>query len=607
MANFSSSNSSHGPRTHSEPSPENTLQNSLQHSPPTLESSKQWTEHLRKQYSFSPKPVGQLMVEAGLITKEQLIEALEEQKSAVGVRLGEILQHKGLVKGQDIAQALCRHFGIPFVNLRQMDIDPKAVAMVPASFARSHLVIPLHLEGDRLLVAVSDPTDHPTFEILRFIVGRVLEIAVAPAEDIVRAISLHYGGEEEKTALAEMVVSGALDAPVDVKQAEKLANEKPVVQLVQNLLTDAMARHASDIHIRPCENFANVFFRVDGVLQKIRTLNKNLLPSVVSRIKIIGNMDIAEHRLPQDGRSQVAFLGKRVDLRLSIIPSIHGESVVIRLLDTQFAMHHLQDLGFTEQDALKIKHMLTQSHGLFLVTGPTGSGKSTTLYTALEQVRSPQVNIVTVEDPVEYHLDGITQIQVNHATGYSFAKALRHILRHDPDVIMVGEIRDEETAKMAVESALTGHLVLSTLHTNSAGATIARLLEIGVATYLVSSVLLGVLAQRLTRKNCPHCLGEEVVDEDVRKLMGVAAEEKFFVGKGCDSCFGTGVHGRMAVYELLTLSRGIREKIAQRASADEIYDVAIKEGMTPLTQNALQAARAGKIALKEAYRVRLQT
>ncbi len=573
----------------------------------TLESRKQWTDHLRKQYSFSPKPVGQLMVEAGLITKDQLIDALEEQKSAVGVRLGEILQHKGLVKNEDVAQALCSHFGIPYVNLRQMDIDPKAVSLVPATFARSHLVIPLHQEGDRLLVAVSDPTDHPTFEILRFIVGRVLEIAVAPAEDIARAISQYYGGEEEKNALAEMVVTGEIDAPVDVKQAEKLANEKPVVQLVQNLLTDAMARHASDIHIRPCEHVANVFFRVDGVLQKIRTLNKNLLPSVVSRIKILGNMDIAEHRLPQDGRSQVSFLGKRIDLRLSIIPSIHGESVVIRLLDTQFALHHLQDLGFTEHDAVKIKHMLTQSHGLFLVTGPTGSGKSTTLYTALEQVRSPQVNIVTVEDPVEYHLDGITQIQVNHSTGYSFAKALRHILRHDPDVIMVGEIRDEETAKMAVESALTGHLVLSTLHTNSAGATIARLLEIGVAPYLVSSVLLGVLAQRLTRKNCPHCLGEEDVDEDVRKLMGVAPEEKFYVGKGCDQCFGTGVHGRMAVYELLTLTRNIREKIGQRASADEIYDVAIKDGMTPLTQNALQAARAGKIALKEAYRVRLQT
>lgn len=576
-------------------------------SQPTLESRQQWTDQLRKQYSFSPKPLGQLLVEANLISKDQLLEALEEQKQSVGVRLGEILQRRGWVKNIDVAQALCHHFGIPFVNLRQMDIDPKAVSLVPANFARSHLVIPLHLEGDRLLVAVSDPTDHPTFEILRFIVGRILEIAVAPAEDIVRAISQHYGGEEEKSALAELVISTDNDAQIDVRQAEKLANEKPVVQLVQNLLTDAMARHASDIHIRPCEKIAVVYFRVDGALQKIRTLNKNLLPSVVSRIKIIGNMDIAEHRLPQDGRSQVSFLGKNVDLRLSIIPSIHGESVVIRLLDTQFALHHLQDLGFVDTDAIKIKHLLTQSHGLFLVTGPTGSGKSTTLYTALEQVRSPQINIVTVEDPVEYHLDGITQIQVNHATGYSFARALRHILRHDPDVIMVGEIRDEETAKMAVESALTGHLVLSTLHTNSAGATIARLLEIGIAPYLVSSVLLGVLAQRLTRKNCPHCVGEEIVDEDVRTLMGVGPEEKFLIGKGCESCFGTGVHGRMAVYELLTLSRGIRGKIASRASADEIYDVALAEGMTPLTQNALQAARAGKISLMEAYRVRLQT
>ncbi|CBL45792.1 Type II secretory pathway protein [gamma proteobacterium HdN1] len=573
------------------------------------QASPQWADRLNRQYAFSPRPLGELLVSAELINRDQLLIALSEQKEQVGKhrRLGEILQQHGWVKEVDITRTLCEHFGILYVDLRHVDIDPRTISLIPANFARSHNVIPLRLEGDRLQVVVPDPTDYETFEILRFLVGYVLEIAVAPAEEIARAVAHYYGSEDAASALAELEISGEAKDNVDVKQAEKSANEKPIVQLVHNIMVDAVARHASDIHIRPCEKEAILFFRVDGALQKIRTLAKGLLAPVVSRIKILGGMDISERRLPQDGRTQVSFLGKKVDLRLSIIPGIYGESVVIRLLDTQFALGHLQDLGFVDADAVRIKHMLTQSHGLFLVTGPTGSGKSTTLYTALEQIRSPQVNIVTVEDPVEYHLDGITQIQVNSATGYTFSRALRHILRHDPDVIMVGEIRDEETAKMAVESALTGHLVLSTLHTNSAGATIARLLEIGVAPYLVSSVLLGVLAQRLTRKICKHCKTPQDVDVEVRELMGVAPEEVFYAGKGCDQCYGTGVKGRMAVYELMTLSRGIRDAISKHASADEVYEVAVREGMTPLTQNALQAARAGKISLMEAYRVRLQT
>ena len=316
-------------------------------------------------------------------------------------------------------------------------------------------------------------------------------------------------------------------------------------------------------------------------------------------------MDISEHRLPQDGRSRVGYMGKEIDLRLSVIPSIYGESVVIRLLDTEFALNSLEELGFSDQDAVALRHLLSQTNGLFLVTGPTGSGKSTTLYTALNHIKKTNVNIITVEDPVEYHMDRVTQIQTNEHTGYTFAKALRHILRHDPDVIMVGEIRDQETAKMAIESALTGHLVLSTLHTNSAASTVTRLLEIGVEPYLVTSTLLGVLAQRLVRCNCPHCLEQEPVDSSIRELLGASDDDAFYKGKGCVRCHNTGVHGRRAVYELLSVTQEIRTLTKPGVSSLLLQQQAIKGGMTPLTEQALTLAKQKIISLSEVYRVRL--
>ena len=316
-------------------------------------------------------------------------------------------------------------------------------------------------------------------------------------------------------------------------------------------------------------------------------------------------MDISEHRLPQDGRSRVRYMGKEIDLRLSVIPSIYGESVVIRLLDTEFALNNLEELGFRDQDATTLRHLLSQTNGVFLVTGPTGSGKSTTLYTALDHIKKTKVNIITVEDPVEYHMDKITQIQINEHTGYTFAKALRHILRHDPDVIMVGEIRDQETAKMAIESALTGHLVLSTLHTNSAASTVTRLLEIGVEPYLVTSTLLGVLAQRLVRRNCPHCLEEESIDASVRELLGASENGIFYQGKGCDRCHQTGIHGRRAVYELLSVSQDMKALLKPGVSNLLLQQQAIKDGMTPLTEQALMLAKEKIISLSEVYRVRL--
>ncbi|WP_158643319.1 GspE/PulE family protein [Ketobacter alkanivorans] len=570
-----------------------------------ISNSEELRKHQQSFYKFTSRPLGEILQELGLLSADQLTRALREQ-SVSHKRLGEILVDQGVLNRDAVLRGLCERFGVPYVNLRQFDVDPKAVAVVPGHFARKHMVMPVLLDSDRLLVAVTDPSDTELINMLRFITGKVLEFCIASSEDIAYAISSYYGGQEMQSALDDLAVFSS-DEPfhLDADSEEVLGTERPVVQLVQSVISDAMARRASDIHIRPRESVVELYFRVDGVMQHIRSFNKKLLPAVVSRIKIVGNMDISEHRLPQDGRSRIHYLDKTVDLRLSIIPMIHGESVVIRLLDTQFALKSLEGLGFDGRDAEELRHLLTRNNGIFLVTGPTGSGKSTTLYTALDHIRSTNVNVITVEDPVEYHVDGISQIQVNHDTGYSFARALRHILRHDPDVIMVGEIRDEETAKMAVESALTGHLVLSTLHTNDAATTVTRLTEIGVEPYLVNSSLIGVLAQRLVRCNCVHCLAEEAIDPSVRKLLGVAEDEVFYKGRGCDLCHNTGVSGRMAVYELLVMTPLLRGLLSQQVSADAIAEQAVRDGMTPLTQSALKVARSRKIPLSEVYRVRL--
>ncbi len=573
--------------------------------PVKVSNSSELIEHSRHNYRFIPKHIGELLVEAKVITHEQLKEALIEQSSSVDMRLGEVLQQMGLATVEEIDLALCQRFGVPFVKLRSFDFDPDALKLIPPSMARKHMVMPLVLDGDKLMVAIADPTNTDLINMLRFVTGKVLEISVALPDDIAYAISTHFGGEDMRSALEHIEVPVGPHSQ-DVEESENLGNERPVVQLVQNLIMDAMARRASDIHIRPREKSADVYFRVDGQLLKVQAFHIKLLPAVVSRIKILANMDISERRLPQDGRSRIRYLGKLIDLRLSVIPSIHGESVVIRLLDTEFARNNLEELGFSDSDAVRVKRLLSRNNGMFLVTGPTGSGKSTTLYTMIQQIRKANLNIITVEDPVEYRVDGLTQIQVNHQTGYTFAKALRHILRHDPDVIMVGEIRDVETAKMAVESALTGHLVLSTLHTNSAAATVIRLLEIGIESYLVTSSLMGVVAQRLVRVNCDRCLMVEQVDPLSRKTLGVGPTEKFFIGRGCDHCHHTGVVGRRAVYEMLEMTPAVKEILKPGVSVTRLQEQALRDGMKPLTQQALELARDKIISLQEVLRIRLE-
>lgn len=557
---------------------------------------------------FGHLHLGDVLVASGVISQEQLKQALAEQSRLPGERLGAILGEKGWARPIDIVSALAELLTIPQVDLEAFDIDPAVISRVPARFAREHGVMPLLEDDDHLYLAASDPTNAELVELLRFMVGKTVELAIATEEAIHTAISEHYDQNEEREALAELPAEQSMsDATRRKTRLSPNVDEKdrPIIQLVQNLLADAMTRRASDIHLRPREDRLDLLYRIDGTLTTIRSLNKRLMPRLVSHIKVLGNMNIAEHRLPQDGRYRVTQHGKTIDLRLSVIPSIRGESVVIRLLDTNFALKDLRSLGYSANDETRLRHLLARNQGMLLVTGPTGSGKSTTLYTALTELIRTHRNIITVEDPVEYHLDGLTQIQTKAEIGYTFARALRHILRHDPDIIMVGEMRDQETAKMAVESALTGHLVLSTLHTNSASTTLTRMLEIGIEPYLVNAALLGVLAQRLVRRNCSFCKEPETVAAEVRSLLGVSNDEVFYKGRGCEHCHHTGVSGRVAVYELLTVSASLRELIKPGVSAQALEKQAISDGMTPLTQHALTLARQGVIPLLEVYAVRL--
>lgn len=560
-----------------------------------------------RHHHYTNAQLGQLLIEMGFINYEQLAEALRLQNQGRGTeKLGHILEDLGYVTKSDLSKALAKRFGFPFVTLKKFDIDTHLISIIPVNVARKHHALPIMQQGDKIIVAVNDPTDMELVHLLQFITGRPIDLAIAPVEEIDDAIARHYGIEEERNALKDLNIIENAELMADSeKDFLSAANQRPIVQMVNNILMDAVKRKASDIHIRPGEYIVDLLYRVDGMLVKIRSFNKNLLAAVTSRIKIIGGMDIAERRLPQDGRAKLEHEKREIDLRISVIPTIFGESTVIRLLDTQAALKSLADLGYSGEDEIRLQHLLASNSGIFLVTGPTGSGKSTTLYTALGHVKESKRNIITAEDPVEYHLDGITQIQINHGIQYDFAMALKHILRHDPDVIMIGEIRDEETAKMAIESALTGHLVLSTLHTNSASLTIARLLEIGIPSYLVNSAVIGVLAQRLSRRNCPHCLVPEVTSPAIRQLLEVPEDEVFYVGEGCEHCHFTGVKGRIAVYELLTMTDGMKLRIQEGDSSIDMEKQAMKDGMVPLTQHALSQARNKVISLSEVYRLRL--
>jgi type IV pilus assembly protein PilB len=502
-----------------------------------------------------------------------------------------------------------QRFGLPLVDLSCVAPEPGIAALMRPDVARRFRAIPLLSNPTSIAVAVENPADPELLPTFNFLTELRVALLIAEPTQIRNAIAASYDRAEDAAVARQLGLdpNASGSSETAVKEAQRLASEQPVVRIVHDLIADAAQRRASDIHLRPAADGLDLLYRIDNELLPVRRFLRALAPALVSRIKVLGAMNVAEHRVPQDGRASFgAAGGHAIDLRISILPTIHGESVVIRLLDTLEGLRDIDKLGFNARDEQRFRDMMARSHGMILVTGPTGSGKSTTLYAALLEARRERVNIVTVEDPVEYHIADVQQMQVNRLAGFTFASALRNILRHDPDVIMVGEIRDHETAQIAIESALTGHLLLSTLHTNTAATTVTRLLDLGVESFLLRSTLLGVLAQRLARRNCPRCLEPEPVDLHVRELLGVGADEVFHRGGGCSHCEGLGVHGRIAVFELMPISPALRRLIVPNCSADDIHDTAVAEGMTSLTANAIALARAGTISLNEAFRLRAE-
>ncbi len=514
-----------------------------------------------------------------------------------------------LAEGDDATEAqfqLARTLGMPLLRMAAVQPSPEATMLLRPEVVRRLRGVPVRVSDSAVVVAMEDPGHREATATLDFLIRQRVVAVVASPRDIREAIAEHWDKvEDQDVALQLGLDPAATGRETTAQEAERLAREKPVVRIVADLIAEAVARRASDIHLRPGETGTDVLFRIDDELVPVRRFMRSLHPAVTSRIKVLGAMNLAEHRRPQDGRTTFVLEdGREVDLRISILPAVYGESVVVRLLDTEESLWTLDQLGLSEIDRERLDDVMGRSHGMFLTTGPTGCGKSTTLYAMLLELRKQRINILTIEDPVEFHVADVQQMQVNRAAGFTFAGAMRNFLRHDPDVIMVGEIRDHETAAIAVESALTGHLLLSTLHTNTAAATVTRLLDLGVEAYLLRASLLAVMAQRLVRLTCAHCRQVEDVDPHVRAVLGVGPDEVFHIGHGCAHCEGLGVFKRRAVYELMVVTPRIQSLIVPGAEADRIHLAALEDGMVPITKAAVQLARDGLISLSEAWRVR---
>lgn len=561
---------------------------------------------------LSDRHLGELLLETGKLSNEQLEEALGWQDQHPGIHLGDILVDKGYCSREQVTVALAAKLGIPYVTLGEYEIPPNVLRLVPADIALQHNVLPLAKRNNRLIIAMENPLDWEAMELLRFHTNHNIEAVITSSAEISKVLDKYYLSHSDE-ALQDIANDFEVLATDEKSQEDlsviqsiaKEAQKKPIVRLVNAMIMQGIQHRASDIHIRPGKDRISIYYRVDGKLQFSRSLSPALLQPLVSRIKITGRMDIAERRLPQDGHARVLNQGNIIDLRLSVIPTVNGESVVIRILDKAVGLKPMNALGLGNDETQRIRNLLRRSNGMYLVTGPTGSGKSTTLYALLNEVRQRNPHIITVEDPVEYDMEGIEQIQIAPAMGYTFAESLRHILRHDPDVIMIGEIRDIETARIANKAALTGHLVLSTLHTNDAASTITRLIDMGIEPYLVSSTLLGVMAQRLIRLNCPQCIAEESVDPEARRLLQLPDDETFYKGQGCDSCNNTGYHGRSVVCELLEITPETAALINTGATSQAIKQYALAQGMKTLTHNAISLARAKKTSIEEVFSIRL--
>ncbi|MDU2063517.1 MAG: ATPase, T2SS/T4P/T4SS family [Sporomusaceae bacterium] len=547
------------------------------------------------------KRLGDLMIETGIISQEQLNKALGVQKVS-GERLGRIFLDLGYITEERMVEVLEFQLGVPHIELAQIEIQPEVLKKVPVAIAEKYKVFPVKQDGRFLMLAMTDPTNLYAIDDVRMAAECEVTPVIATERDVLRAISKYYGVNE----LVEKAVSRLRIEETPTAELQT-ADDAPIIGIVNSLFLQAVRERASDIHIEPQGENLRVRFRVDGVLREVCCFTANIQAAIISRIKIMAGMDIAEKRLPQDGRIFLNELGPTVDIRVSSLPTIYGEKMVMRILDQRAVVLDMEKLGFSSGNLTRYRRLYQHAYGMILVTGPTGSGKTTTLYSSLEELNDLQQNIVTLEDPVEYRLAGINQVQVNARAGLHFSTGLRSILRQDPNIIMVGEIRDNETADIAVRAALTGHLVMSTLHTNDAPSTITRLIDMGVPPFLVASSILGIVAQRLVRLLCPHCKKPYQLkpDSPERFFLGLDASEPvtLYQAQGCTECSSTGYRGRISIHEVMVINEEIRTLISQSASTDQIRSAATANGMTSMLDDGIQKILQGLTTVKEVMRV----
>ena len=551
------------------------------------------------------KKIGEILLETGNISTEDIIRTLEVQKAeGMKRRFCEILMDEGISE-EDIFRALSAQFQMPLLDMKDFP-ETLPIEKISFGFLEENLILPLELKANVLKIAVGDPTNIEGLESIKASYDYDLSVVLAKKSEIAQHLKLLHGSRSavmqrliEDTAEDEL--SGT-DLTGEISHLRDLAQEKGIIQLVNLLMSNAVKDRASDIHVEPGEIGVRVRYRIDGVLYEKETLPVRMYSAVTSRIKLLSQMNIAERRLPQDGRIKVTVAEKAIDIRVSTIPTIYGESIVMRLLDKETSFITLEDIGFDRTLLDIYEDVILKPYGMILITGPTGSGKSTTLYASLAKINSPEKKIITVEEPVEYLMQGITQIQVRPKIGLTFANGLRHIVRQDPDVIMVGEIRDMETASIGIHASLTGHLLFSTLHTNDAPGAITRLMDMGVENYLVASTLICVMAQRLVRRLCEHCKVKQDVSADILKKFNSSVKE-VWIGTGCDYCSGTGYRGRIGIFEVLPVGDEIRELIMRRSTVKEIKDKAIALGMRTLREDGIEKVKRGVTTIDEVLRV----
>ena len=557
----------------------------------------------------------EILINNKLITKEQLYEAIQIQKKKGG-RLSDIIVDLKFIKESDLVSLLSEGLGFPLIDLRRFRIDPEIVKVIPADIARHYQIIPISKMGDSITLAMADPLNIFAIDHVKALTGYKINTIISSSQDILQAIDLSYP-DATKDIIQDLVKEIA-DSSIELVKEDnemlpsdqdlgRISQDAPVIKVTNMLLDEGVKKKSSDILIEPLDKSLRIRFRIDGILYEQHAPPKSMHLSIVSRVKVMSDLDIAEHRLPQDGRFKAKVSGKEIDFRVSVLPSSFGEKVAIRILDKSAGVLDIEKLGFSQDCISKLKTASKLPHGMLLVCGPTGSGKTTTLYAILKYIDSPEKNIVTVEDPVEYQLGGINQVTARPEIGLTFANSLRSILRQDPNIIMIGEIRDYDTVDIAIKSALTGHLVLSTLHTTTSGGAIVRLINMGVEPYLINSSLVCVAAQRLVRKICDSCkapliLAKEIADSLKLDLYGIKKAE-FFKGKGCERCFNTGYRGRIGIAEILLLSPAIRELILNRAQEHVIKKQARQEGAKTLREEGLQAALKGLTTIEEVIRV----